>query len=437
MLGDAYVAWLTSEFGVGVKDYCVYWFRKAHDRLEPGKRAGLVGTNSISQNRARGASLDYIAGNGGVITSAVSKQPWPGDAVVNVSIVNWVKDPVTPPAVFALDGVEVAGVSTSLRRADRQSESALRLKENSARCFQGVTPTGAGFIITAEEASVLRGTFERSDAMIVRPYLDGDDIASDSQQRATRFVIDFGVLPLEAAMEFPAALRVVEERVRPTRSGHSNASLRRAWWRFERPRTEMREALAPLHRFAVANRYGKRILFAWADPDELPSGQVIAFAFEDDYAMGVLMSYGHIEWARAQSSTLRVDIRYTPTSAFATFPWPEPDDVGREAIADLARRVVARRQEICVERQIGLTKLYNEVDDGAYADLATLHRQLDEAVAAAYGWPKSAAHDPDESNARLLELNRAIAAGERPYDPFAYLRLASAPAESSDAPTAE
>lgn len=47
-----------------------------------------------------------------------------------------------------------------------------------------------------------------------------------------------------------------------------------------------------------------------------------------------------------------------------------------------------------------------------------LHVALDEAVAAAYGWPASAAHDPAESNRRLLELNREIAAGRVPYDPF-------------------
>jgi len=43
---------------------------------------------------------------------------------------------------------------------------------------------------------------------------------------------------------------------------------------------------------------------------------------------------------------------------------------------------------------------------------------LDEAVAVAYGWPSSAAHDPQESNRLLLELNRAIAAGEIDYRPF-------------------
>lgn len=56
-LGDDYLGWLKRQFGVGIKDLCVYWFRKAQDRPKPGQRAGLVGTNSISQNLGRSASL--------------------------------------------------------------------------------------------------------------------------------------------------------------------------------------------------------------------------------------------------------------------------------------------------------------------------------------------------------------------------------------------
>ncbi len=78
----------------------------------------------------------------------------------------------------------------------------------------------------------------------------------------------------------------------------------------------------------------------------------------------------------------------------------------------------ARRSEICIERGIGLTTLYNHVDDGAFTDLRDLHRALDEAVAVAYGWPRAAAHDPADSNARLLALNEEIATASRPYSPF-------------------
>jgi len=114
------------------------------------------------------------------------------------------------------------------------------------------------------------------------------------------------------------------------------------------------------------------------------------------------------------SAFVKSDPRYTSAS-FMTFPWPGGN---REEIAHVARRLYARRSAICLERQIGLTKLYKQMDDGAWQDLRNLHRELDEAVAAAYGWPRSIAQGADETNRRLLELNRAIVAGEVEYHPF-------------------
>jgi type II restriction/modification system DNA methylase subunit YeeA len=55
----------------GRADYCVYWFRRAHDHLKSGQRAGLVGTNTIRQNYSREASLDYILAHGGTLTEGV------------------------------------------------------------------------------------------------------------------------------------------------------------------------------------------------------------------------------------------------------------------------------------------------------------------------------------------------------------------------------
>jgi hypothetical protein len=181
----------------------------------------------------------------------------------------------------------------------------------------------------------------------------------------------------------------------------------------------MRRSLAPLSRYIAANRIGKRILFAWQEPWTCPSDLVNLFAFDDEYAMGILSSSVHQEWARAQSSTLRVDIRYTPTSAFETFPWPpNPEPEKREAVARVSAETLRRRQEICVERQIGLTQLLNEVDEGAYSGLRRLLEDLDRAVVGAYGWPAEVAGDSQESNRRLLALNRQIASGDVGYAPF-------------------
>ena len=39
-VGDEEIDFLKQEFGIGVKDYSVYWFRKAHERLQPEDAPG-------------------------------------------------------------------------------------------------------------------------------------------------------------------------------------------------------------------------------------------------------------------------------------------------------------------------------------------------------------------------------------------------------------
>ena len=78
----------------------------------------------------------------------------------------------------------------------------------------------------------------------------------------------------------------------------------------------------------------------------------------------------------------------------------------------------ARRSELCAEHQIGLTKLYNLMDEGAFTDLKALQLELDRAVVAAYGWPKSAAQDGAELVRLRTERNQEITEGVRPHAPF-------------------
>ena len=163
-------------------------------------------------------------------------------------------------------------------------------------------------------------------------------------------------------------------------------------------------------------------MHSWQPNEVSPNNATYIFAFEDDYSMGVLMSRSHGAWAIATCGTLENRLRYTTSAGFDTFAWPDPTTSGqREEVAEACRRLLARRTEICVAEQIGLTTLYNAMDDGAWADLKALHRELDIAVAACYGWPADVAQDDDELVRRLTQLNREITEGARPYDPFAHL----------------
>ena len=416
VVGDDYVEWLKREFNVGVKDYCVYWFRKTHDSLKEGSRAGLVGTNSVSQNRARGASLQYIVDNGGTITRAVSTQVWPGAANVHVSIVNWVRGEAGAQAL--LDGSVVAGISSSLKPTSGPAVAgAQAIPANAGICFQGAIPAdNGGFILRADEAHALRG--DPHYAEIIRPFLTAKDITTAPDQAPSRWIIDFASRPLEQAMRYPLALQIARERVQPFRR-NVRRGYRETWWLFAEPRKKMRVAIDRCTRFIGLACHGKRILFDWYDLDVLPSNAVMAFALDDDYWFGILASSAHQAWARAQNSTIKGDPRYTPSTTFETFVFPDPvTQSNQQRVADLARDLQATRRTLCAEHGIGLTKLYNLVDEGGFRAVAGLHRDLDLAVAACYGWPAAVAHDADESNRRLLALNAEIARGERPYAPF-------------------
>ncbi len=416
-LGDQYIAWLSSAFGVGVKDLCVYWFRKTHEALEPGQRAGLVGTNSIAQNRAREASLEYIVNGGGVITDAVSSQKWPGDAKVHVSIVNWVKSPASPPTEYSLDGAAVDHINSSLTAG--VAAPAARLAANGGKSFQGPIPVGEGFVLDADTARALLADATVDYAPVVRPYLVGEDIANQVNQGPSRWIIDFATMPLEQAIKYPRALDIVRDRVKPMRDVMVHRARRERWWMFGANAVGMRSVLAPLARYAALGRVGKRALLAWQDSAVCPSDQTVVFAFDDDYSMGILLSRAHDAWAWSRSSTLETRLRYTPTSVFETFPWPDPVTPEQRAeVAAAASDLYARRSELCTEHGLGLTKLYNLMDDGGFRDLAALHKRLDAAVAKAYGWPAAVAQDPVELMRRLAERNQEIASGRRAYAPF-------------------
>ncbi|MEJ5945791.1 DNA methyltransferase [Pseudokineococcus basanitobsidens] len=398
-LGDAYVERLRGAFDVGVVDYCAYWFRRTHEHLRPGQRAGLVSTNTLRENKHRLASLDHLVRTGGVITDAVSSQRWPGEAKVHVSITNWVKDPASPVTSFTLDGAPVDGITPQLREGVLRDEP-VRLAPNKGVCFIGCQPTGRGFVLDDDATASLVAA---GDGDVVRRYLTTDDITDSVGAGPRRWIIDFGTLTLEEALRYPRALAVVRRAVRPEREGRPE--LMRQWWQFWRPRPRMRAAVAGLDRYIACTLTGKRLLMVWADASWCPSNLVGVVARDDDYAMAVLASGVHRAWAWARSSTFETRLRYTPSTAFETFPWPTPDAAGRDAVAAAGRALVERRDQLAREAGIGLTELYNRVDDGAYTGLRDRQRELDVAVVAAYGWPAAVAGDDREVVHRLWQRN--------------------------------
>jgi type II restriction/modification system DNA methylase subunit YeeA len=246
----------------------------------------------------------------------------------------------------------------------------------------------------------------RSNREVVRPWVNGLDIT-----RRTRdmWIVDFGThMVREEAALYQAPFDLIERQVQTIRS--ASRTTRREWWLHERPRVEMRRALAPLRRYIATPNVTKHRLFVWLDASVLPDHQLIVIARDDDYIFGILHSRVHEAWARRLGTQVREyesGFRYTPTTTFETFPFPHPNDAQRDSIAAAAKRLDELRrgwldppglpdEELELRT---LTNLYNERP----AWLRDIHARLDAAVLEAYGWPSDIADA--ELLDRLLALN--------------------------------
>jgi type II restriction/modification system DNA methylase subunit YeeA len=277
------------------------------------------------------------------------------------------------------------------------------------------------------------------------------------------WIIDFGTEMTEGqARLYETPFAHVRANVHPERQSNKREAYRLKWWVHVEARSGMRAKLAPLNRFIVTPAVSKHRLFVWESAPTLPDHALIVFTNSDDYFFGVLHSRVHEVWARSQGTQVREresGFRYTPTTCFETFPFPEPFAAHRKAISAAAKELdrlrnnwlnppewtktevlefpgsadgpwkryvtdtdpgtgvgtvryprVVPKDEECAAKISGrtLTNLYNERP--AWLDAA--HRKLDELVFEAYGW-KSSLSD-DELLAKLLALNLERGAADEP-----------------------
>jgi len=409
-LGDRYRHWLEVAYDPygGTADLCAAFYRRAYNLLKPGGRMGMVATNTIGQGDTRESGLAVILRQGGTITFARRFIKWPGAANVEVNLVAIHRphdSPVATRHLPILDGQPVPFISS---RLDPEPEAEpKRLTHNEGKAFQGDIVRGIGFVLEPEEAEALLAKDPRN-ADCLFPYLNGEDLNSHPEQKPSRWVICFHDWDLERAKQYPDLLRIVEERVRPERErlrGPGDKRNREYWWQFGAYRAGMRRAIAPLRRVLVRSRVSELHAMAFVSQGWIYNEQIVVFAFDDDYHFALLQSSVHEVWLRKQASSLRTDVRYTPTDCFDTFPFP-PEEYRRIANGEWriealdgpfaeAARVGAEyhehRRQIMLARQLGLTKTYNLFHDPACADadvvrLRELHAAMDRAVLACYGW---------------------------------------------------
>ena len=232
-----------------------------------------------------------------------------------------------------------------------------------------------------------------SDLEVLFPYLNGEDLNQRPDASASRWVIDFNDRPETEAARFTLPYARVLEQVKPERDkllGRNPTATDRArnWWKYGRRSPAMRKAIAELSEVLVIARVSKTVM-----PVRVPTGQVfhekvVVFATDSYATQAILSSSFHQLWAIKYGTTMRTDSTYTPDIVFCSLPRP----LSASHLTSLGRTLDTERSGIMNRRNLGLTKLYNRVNDSAdrgskdIERLREIHVEIDEATMASYGW---------------------------------------------------
>lgn len=373
----------------GSADLIAYFFLRATSVLALRGTVGLIATNTLAQGDTREVGLDRIVAGGFTITRGVQSRPWPAaSANLEFAAVWGTYSPVAPDVPRVADDVTVKRISTLLEPAGRVDGRPARLAENTRIAFQGCIIRGLGFVLDPTEAGQWI-TKENKNGEVLFPYLSGEDLNSRSDASPSRWVIDFGDRSERQAKSYESPYARALGQVKPARQKINQAAVRERWWQFEAKRPTMRRAIVGLDEVLVIARVSKTVMPLRIGTGIVPSEQIVVFATDSFADQAVLSSGLHQTWAITYGSTLETRVRYTPSDVFETFPRPELT----EQLAEVGKSLDVERREIMLRRNLGLTKLYNRVNDPDVTDvdvdiarLREIHVGLDRAVMAAYGW---------------------------------------------------
>ena len=398
--GMPYFQWISLQTP-GARHLCdlvAYFFRRTFSLLRKKAVFGLIATNSISQGDTREGGLTPILRNGGCVISAIWRLPWPGEAAVIVSVVHVAKGLSNVTAL--IDGRPVSRISSYLVGGDSDA-SPHRLSNNPFYSL-GSKIYGQGFLFDdldprANALSLMTTVLAKNPELEERiiPYVGGEEINNNPSPNAKRFAIFLSDLADEEQLaQFEPLRKIVEERVKPERmrlgSNPNNIPLRRRWWAYQAHRPELYRRLSEAQ-FAVCNsQVSNHLAFTTYPKSYMYSQTACVIPAQTLGPFTSLQSRTHELWARVFGSSMKDDLRYTPSDCFETFPFPS--GFASDPTLEVAGRAYHdHRAQLMVARNEGMTKTYNRFHDrdetaADIARLRELHAAMDRAVLAAYGW---------------------------------------------------
>jgi hypothetical protein len=385
-LGDEYFRFLQFFAGgrLGAVDLCAHFLRRSASLVGQRSLVGLILVDTIAQGDTREIGLAVIEKQGFQIIRAVASQEWPGTAGVKIALVNLFNGEWN--GVRVLDGGDVQSISTRLL-PESEERPPCGLMANHGRALTGQYLLGQGFVLSPSEAEELISS-EPAAKEIIFDYVRGEDINQNPTQSTEEKVINFGTRSLtDCGACFPVALERIRRLVKPERDDQKDKVLREKWWLYARIRPELIGRIANRKRVLVQPFTTKFLTFSFVSAKLVFAHPLVVIDADTSDVFACLQSSLHDAWVRKYGSKMGDRIRYTTSDCFDNFPFPQ----NTTTLSEVGEAYIAHKAILLASLGVGLTTIYNRFHDRGeqsvdIARLRALHVEMDQAVAAAYGW---------------------------------------------------
>jgi IS1 family transposase len=426
--GHAFCNYVKWEFApTGLSDLVVYFLRRIHSLLRPGGFTGFITTNSIKDGDVRKDGLEQVIAAGSSINFAVRGIKWPGIANLVVSLVSIHRGAWSGPR--QLDGKAVDFISSYFEN-EKEGTSPDDLSANSDSMFVGTVFLGDGFLLDHATADSWRIEDPKNGEVLTK-IINGQELNNSPTQSPGRSIINFSDWSMEKASVYEKPFHRVYSEVKPIREKGNRAARVERWWQYaERAAGLYKRTTGKVRCFAAA-RTTKHLNFSALPTDILVSDSIYVFTTDRWDLYAVVQSNIHEVWARKYSGALETRLRYSPSDCFETFAFPTGQwHTANPQLAAVGERYHEHRRALMLRLWLGLTDIYNLFHDrdltpaevarvskkvaeaeAGYAgilQLRALHRELDEAVLAAYCWTGQVALGHDFHEVETLPENDRV-----------------------------
>ncbi|MCP4691746.1 MAG: restriction endonuclease, partial [Desulfobacterales bacterium] len=339
-------------------DLVAFFLRRNYQIVKPDGFNAILTTNSIIDGKTREGGLEVIVRNlGGSINFAVRSTRWPGAANLYISLLGIVKGEWKGERV--LDGRKVEYISSFFEDYPNLGDP-MELHENIEQMFQGSIFLGKGFLLSHEYAKRLIAN-DPKNKKVISPVTNGQEVNNDPEQKPGRCIINFYDWSKESAEKYTEPFDIILEKVKPVRDKVNRKSNRENWWIYAERRPGLYKAIEIKTQCFVAARITKYLNFSSAPTDIVFLDTLYVYVNDSWSDFSILQSTIHNEWARKYSGALKLDLRYSPSNCFVTFPFPQDIPVGTDFdLENLGEEYHDFRRDLMLKIQLGLTKTYNQ-----------------------------------------------------------------------------